>query len=69
MASPTIATLKLRVRRLRKVQTFEQLAVLLRCPVLELLALVSRPGYRTFRIPKKSGRMRLIEDPMPRLKN
>lgn len=50
------------------IKTVEDLAVLFRTPQHELQLLSLNPQYKEYRIPKKNGSFRQIEDPAPALK-
>ncbi|MCB9298291.1 MAG: RNA-directed DNA polymerase [Lewinellaceae bacterium] len=64
----TIQGMRNRAKRFLSSGTLEGLALSLGKASLKLLALAEQPSYNEFRIPKKSGGMRRIEDPTPELK-
>ncbi|MCB0583386.1 MAG: RNA-directed DNA polymerase, partial [Phaeodactylibacter sp.] len=64
----TVQGMRNRAKRFLSSGTLEELALYLGKASLKLLALAELPSYNEFRIPKKSGGMRRIEDPTPELK-
>lgn len=50
-------------------RSFHDLGLLLDENPLHLLSLAENPRYREFKVPKRNGEMRLIEDPAPPLKS
>lgn len=64
----TIPGMRKRMERFLACKSLERLALLLGKTALNLLALAELPSYDEFQIPKKSGGMRHIEDPVPALK-
>lgn len=64
----TIQGMKARMGRFLESRTLEDIALRLGKSPLKLLALSEIPEYDEFRIPKKSGGMRRIENPTPELK-
>lgn len=64
----TIPGMRKRMERFLACNSLERLALLLGKTALNLLALAESPSYDEFQIPKKSGGMRHIEDPVPALK-
>lgn len=64
----TVRGMQGRARRFLACRSLEELARLLGKTALKLLALAELPSYDEFQIPKKSGGMRQIEDPVPELK-
>jgi len=57
-----------RAARFLKVDTFEELARVLRKKPMQLAAIAANPIYDEFYIPKKNGKKRHIENPNPQLK-
>lgn len=64
----TVQGMQNRAKRFLSSGSLEELALYLGKASLKLLALAGQPSYNEFRIPKKSGGMRRIEDPTPELK-
>jgi len=60
---------KRNVDRWRELRTVDDLAVLFRLPQHKIQLHSLKPEYRQYKIPKKDGSLRLIEDPVPALKN
>jgi RNA-directed DNA polymerase len=66
--SHTIKSVTFHDKRFRTIQNCKDLAELLRLELHLLQLLAISPNYRTFRVMKKNGKTRLIEDPEPHLK-
>ena len=66
--SITVRGMRSRAQRFLAIDTFEELAAAFRKQPLQLAALVARPEYDEFFIPKRNGKKRLIENPNRQLK-
>lgn len=64
----TIRTMRRRANHFLRCQSLDVLSRMVRTEPMKLAALALDPAYREFRIPKKNGKFRQIEDPVPPLK-
>ncbi len=67
--SISIAALTALRKAFCSIRTVTDLAELLAISPQKLVAIAARPRYFTFKVPKKTGKFRLIEDPDDRLQN
>lgn len=63
-----IRSLARRVKEICTIDTFEELCYLLRAAPFKVNLLMQHPPYSVFKVPKKNGSMRTIEDPSRELK-